>query len=76
MQAKLFMHASEVQRLQCSNTRMILHYADVTMQDAEEDEEGELADAPQASIDDVKAEEDSGAMEIDPGSAGQSKHAI
>jgi len=55
---------------------MILHYADVTMQDAEEDEEGELADAPQASIDDFKAEEDSGAMEIDPGSAGQSKHAI
>ena len=45
------------------------------MQDAEEDEEGELADA-QASADDVKAEEDTGAMEIDPDSAGQSKRVI
>ena len=76
MQAKLLMHASEVERLECAYASMIVHYADVAMQDAEEDEEGELADAPQASIDDFKAEEDSGAMEIDPGSAGQSKHAI
>ncbi|DBA72424.1 TPA: hypothetical protein ACH3X2_010455 [Trebouxia sp. C0005] len=42
---------------------------EVNVQDAEEDEEGELADAPQASTDNVKAEED--AMEIDPDSAGQ-----
>ncbi len=33
------------------------------MQDAEEDEEGELADAPQASTDNIKAEEDAGAMQ-------------
>ena len=46
------------------------------MQDAEEDEEGELADAPQASTDNIKAEEDAGAMQIDPDSAGQSKHVI
>ncbi|DBB05940.1 TPA: hypothetical protein ACH3X3_009935 [Trebouxia sp. C0006] len=47
---------------------------DVAMQNAEEDEEGELADAPQASIDNVKAEEDTGAMEIDADSAGQNGH--
>ncbi len=55
---------------------MVLQSADVTMQDAEEDEEGELADAAQASTDSVKAEEDTGAMEIDPESAGQSKRVI
>ena len=76
MQAKLFMHASQVKRLECSHTRMILHYADVPMQDAEEDEEGELADAPQASTDGVKAEEDTGAMEIDSAFAAQSKRVI
>ncbi|DBA90218.1 TPA: hypothetical protein ACH3X1_003517 [Trebouxia sp. C0004] len=47
---------------------------DATMQVAEEDEEGELADAPHASTDDIKAEEDAGAMEIDPDSAGQNGH--
>ena len=76
MQAKLLMHASEVERLECAYASMIVHYADVAMQDAEEDEEGELANAPQASIDNVKAEEDTGAMEIDADSAGQSKRVI
>ena len=55
---------------------LLLWYADAIMQDAEEDEEGELADAPQASTDNVQAEEDTGAMETDPDSARQSKHAI
>ena len=64
------------ERLKFLYTRMVLQSADVTMQDAEEDEEGELADAAQASTDSVKAEEDTGAMEIDPESAGQSKRVI
>jgi hypothetical protein len=74
------MHASEVERPRVytyqSGFALLPWYADATMQDAEEDEEGELADAPQASTDHVKAEEDAGAMEVDPVSAGQSKHVI